>query len=248
MKHLKSRHVPEFVIAQKEWDEILRKKKQLCEIRLMAASGESGNNSPQDFPVYDIGDDDEPIGSPVSRSASREGDVETQETIEDSTTLEKKFDNVQHVEKEEPQQEHKPLETTASASAQPIPGTVTPIIGDTSGNDVSETVSKILQSMGVPTYASTSNRHFYNGSKGDSASALFMSSTSGYGDGESASRIGAIAARRIQSFVNVLADDLASFPLEKSLLYMRQIRKYMDEKLVESESSTFNSEDDTNIG
>uniref|UniRef100_A0A914S1V6 Uncharacterized protein n=1 Tax=Parascaris equorum TaxID=6256 RepID=A0A914S1V6_PAREQ len=131
----------------------------------MAASGESGNNSPQDFPVYDIGDDDEPI--------------------------------------EEPQQEHKPLETTASASAQPIPGTVTPIIGDTSGNDVSETVSKILQSMGVPTYAST---------------------------------------------MNVLADDLASFPLEKSLLYMRQIRKYMDEKLVESESSTFNSEDDTNIG
>uniref|UniRef100_A0A0M3IUZ7 BED-type domain-containing protein n=1 Tax=Ascaris lumbricoides TaxID=6252 RepID=A0A0M3IUZ7_ASCLU len=77
MKHLKSRHVPEFVIAQKEWDEILRKKKQLCEIRLMAASGESGNNSPQDFPLYDVDDDDELIGSPLSRSASREGDIET---------------------------------------------------------------------------------------------------------------------------------------------------------------------------
>uniref|UniRef100_A0A183EW39 Rop family plasmid primer RNA-binding protein n=1 Tax=Gongylonema pulchrum TaxID=637853 RepID=A0A183EW39_9BILA len=40
---------------------------------------------------------------------------------------------------------------------------------------------------------------------------------------------------------------LASFPLEQSLLCMRQIRKFMDEKLLGLEGSIQSSEVDTNI-
>lgn len=47
--------------------------------------------------------------------------------------------------------------------------------------------------------------------------------------------------------VNGLAEDLVSFPMEKSLLCMRQIRKYMDEKLIGLEGSIQNSEVDTNV-
>ncbi|VDO16278.1 unnamed protein product [Brugia timori] len=53
--------------------------------------------------------------------------------------------------------------------------------------------------------------------------------------------------RRISFFVNGLAEDLVSFPMEKSLLCMRQIRKYMDEKLIGLEGSIQNSEVDTNV-
>ncbi|VDM50421.1 unnamed protein product [Toxocara canis] len=254
MKHLKSRHVPEFVVAQKEWDDILRKKKQLCEIRLMAATSESGDNSPQqDFPIYDVEDDGEEVAaSPTSRSVSRDGPIETPEANEDNAPAwGKKPESNQSTEKDVVQEEQTHLETTASACAQPIPGTVMPIINGPSGNTVNETVTRILQSMGVPTSASSTNQstHDPKAMREDLGSPLFaMSSTTLRGSGECTPRIGSIAKRRIQSFVNVLAEDLASFPLEKSLLYMRQIRKYMDERLVESESFTFNSEDDANIG
>ncbi|OZC10950.1 hypothetical protein X798_02094 [Onchocerca flexuosa] len=65
MKHLKSRHLAEFAITQREWEEILKRKKQLCELRLKVSSNVSGSEeqSPSNFLSYDYEDEqDEGLG------------------------------------------------------------------------------------------------------------------------------------------------------------------------------------------
>ncbi|VDN19679.1 unnamed protein product [Gongylonema pulchrum] len=47
--------------------------------------------------------------------------------------------------------------------------------------------------------------------------------------------------------VNGLIEELASFPMQKSLLCMRRIRKFMDEQLLELDENVQNSEDDASI-
>ncbi|VDN35816.1 unnamed protein product [Gongylonema pulchrum] len=65
MKHLKSRHIAEFTITEREWREILKltqlqRKKELCELRLKANASASGSEeqSPSNFMAYDCAIDE----------------------------------------------------------------------------------------------------------------------------------------------------------------------------------------------
>ncbi|VIO89521.1 Uncharacterized protein BM_BM9241 [Brugia malayi] len=226
MKHLKSRHLAEFAITQREWEEILKRKKQLCELRLKVSSNASGSEeqSPSNFLSYDYEDEQDEglVGDGIE--GEEDGNVELFEQSNrndnDGSASNEADSKLDDFDSQTTTEQH---DTTLEPS----------IADDANITNVSETANKILQSIG---FSSNPPKSPSPGLQQGS----WLSQTS-LGTKNDAFR------RRISFFVNGLAEDLVSFPMEKSLLCMRQIRKYMDEKLIGLEGSIQNSEVDTNV-
>ncbi|VDK77017.1 unnamed protein product [Litomosoides sigmodontis] len=217
MKHLKSRHLAEFAITQREWEEILKRKKQLCQLRLKVSSNVSGSEeqSPSNFLSYDYDDEQDEILDNMEAFGQGNGNENDGTASNEADSKLDDFDS----------------QTTAEqhdAILEPS------IADDAKIADVSETANRILQSIGFSSHPPASP------SPGFQHQGSWLSQTS-LDTKNDAFR------RRISFFVNGLAEDLVSFPMEKSLLCMRQIRKYMDEKLIGLEGSVQNSEVDTNV-
>ncbi|EFO19633.2 hypothetical protein LOAG_08862 [Loa loa] len=227
MKHLKSRHLAEFAITQREWDEILKRKKQLCELRLKVSSNVSGSEeqSPSNFLSYDYEDEqDEGLGGD-GIEGEEDGNMELFEqgngNENDGSASNETDSKLDDFDGQTAADQH---DATLEHS----------IADDTKIADVSETANRILQSIGFSSDLPKSP------SPGLQQQGSWLSQTSLVTKNDA-------FRRRISFFVNGLAEDLVSFPMEKSLLCMRQIRKYMDEKLIGLEGSIQNSEVDTNI-
>uniref|UniRef100_A0A915PRI1 BED-type domain-containing protein n=1 Tax=Setaria digitata TaxID=48799 RepID=A0A915PRI1_9BILA len=234
MKHLKSRHLAEFAITQREWEEILKRKKQLCELRLKVSSNVSGSEeqSPSNFLSYEYEDEqDEGLGGDGIEGEEDGKLLELFGNVElfdqsngndnDGTVSNETESKLDNFDDQTSTEQH-------DAAVEPS------VAGDAKIMDVSETANRILQSIGFSSHPAKSP------SPGLQQQGSWLTQTS-FGTKNDAFR------RRINFFVNGLAEDLASFPMEKSLLCMRQIRKYMDEKLIGLEGSIQNSEVDTNI-
>ncbi|VBB28311.1 unnamed protein product [Acanthocheilonema viteae] len=237
MKHLKSRHLAEFAITQREWEEILKRKKQLCELRLKVSSNVSGSEeqSPSNFLSYDYEDEqDDGLGNVELFEQSNGNENDGSAPNEADSKLDD-FDG----------------QTTLQHDAA-----IEPSIADGAKiTDVSETANRILQSIGFSSHPPKSpspelqqQGSWLSQTSLDTKNDAFKRRISFFGD--------------LYNFVdfifndlfvfgfeiiNGLAEDLVSFPMEKSLLCMRQIRKYMDEKLIGLEGSIQNSEVDTNV-
>ncbi|KAK6114441.1 BED zinc finger family protein [Brugia pahangi] len=224
MKHLKSRHLAEFAITQREWKEILKRKKQLCELRLKVSSNASGSEeqSPSNFLSYDYEDEQDEGLVGDGSEGEEDGNVELFEqnngNDNDGSASNEADSKLDDFDSQTTTEQH---DTTHEPS----------IAGDANITDVSETANKILQSIGFSS----------NPLKSPSLGLQQRPWQTSLDTKNGAFR------RRITFFVSGLAEDLVSFPMEKSLLCMRQIRKYMDKKLIGLEGTIQNSEVDTNV-
>ncbi|MFH4977287.1 hypothetical protein AB6A40_003996 [Gnathostoma spinigerum] len=238
MKHLKSKHVTEFVVAQKEWNEILRRKKQLCEIRLLATANGNDLESPSEFSSYGVEQegDDEPKSPYGGVFHSEDNEESSLDTIGKSNEeLQEGTESIEKISDDHDDPSDRQTAPCSSASS----------FNDSADMSVGETVGRLLRTMDFPSSQDSipcsREPRLITGELGSdligSVDRISRSSIR-------ADRLCSFANRRIQSFTASLAEDLALFPLEKSLLYMRQIRKFMDERLVEREGATLNSDDD----
>ncbi|VDK77016.1 unnamed protein product [Litomosoides sigmodontis] len=205
MRHLRSRHISESVITQKEWEEIQKRKKQLCELRMMAtANGCGSEEQPQSSAVSYAYVDEEQDGSMTGAGEEYDGIIETDE---------------QRYRKE-----------SNISSSIPSDAKVN------GGNDTTVRNAQTFASAHNPSFDGISPKHQQN--SGPSS-----------GGGRSRAFTGRNAAfqKRINSFVSGLAEELSSFPMQKSLVCMRRIRKFMDEQLLELDEVAQVFEDDAGI-
>ncbi|MCP9264945.1 hypothetical protein DINM_020094 [Dirofilaria immitis] len=206
MRHLRSRHISESVITQKEWEEIQKRKKQLCELRMMATANACGSEEqPSSNAVSYAYVDEEQDGSVTGAGEEYDGIVENDE---------------QRYRKE----------SSVSSS----------IASDIKMNGSSDAANRNMQaftSAHNSTFEGISPKHQQNPGcpTGSGRSRTFS--------------IGRNAAfqKRINSFVSGLAEELSSFPMQKSLVCMRRIRKFMDEQLLELDEVAQILDDDAGI-
>ncbi|OZC10949.1 hypothetical protein X798_02093 [Onchocerca flexuosa] len=203
MRHLRSRHISESVITQKEWEEIQKRKKQLCELRMMATANACGSEEqPPSNAVSYAYVDEEQDGSVTGAGEEYDGIVESDE------------------------QRYRKESSVSSSIASDIKMS--------GGSDVSRNVQAFAGNANIE---GISPRHQQNpGCLANSGRSRAFS-------------IGKNVAfqKRINSFVSGLAEELSSFPMQKSLICMRRIRKFMDEQLLELDEVTQIFEDDAGI-
>ncbi|CAG9540062.1 unnamed protein product [Cercopithifilaria johnstoni] len=188
MRHLRSRHISESVITQKEWEEIQKRKKQLCELRMMATANVCGSEEqPHSNAVSYAYVDEEQDGSMAGAGAGEEYD----------------------------------------ASDVKVSG----------GNDATGRNAQTFAGAHNPSIEGISPKHQQNSGplSGGGRSRTFNTGRN------------AAFHKRINSFVSGLAEELSSFPMQKSLVCMRRIRKFMDEQLLELDEVTQIFDDDAGI-
>ncbi|VDM99074.1 unnamed protein product [Thelazia callipaeda] len=246
MKHLKSRHLTEFAITQREWEEILKRKKQLCELRLKVNANGSGSEeqSPSNFLSYDYDEDEQNEGLDGGNGLEEEEDGKLLDSLIILLLDVIYLGNIELLEQNNSNSDNGAISNDPQVKLDSFADQAlsdqqdTALLDDAKVTDVSETANRILQSIAF----SSNPPQITSPSLQPKGSWLNHTSFALKNDA---------FRRRISFFgylylVNGLAEDLASFPLHKSLLCMRQIRKYMDEKLIGLEGSIQNSEVDTN--
>ncbi|KAL3990816.1 BED zinc finger family protein [Acanthocheilonema viteae] len=206
MRHLRSRHISESVITQKEWEEIQKRKKQLCELRMMATANACGSEEqPHSNAVSYAYVDEEQDGSIAGAGEDYDGIVESDE------------------------QRYRKESSISSSIASDVK-----VNG---GNDSTIRNAQTFIGAHNPSFEGISPKQQQN-----------SGSLSGGGRSR-AFNTGRNAAfqKRINSFVNGLGEELSSFPMQKSLVCMRRIRKFMDEQLLELDEVSQIFDDDAGI-
>uniref|UniRef100_A0A915PMR0 BED-type domain-containing protein n=1 Tax=Setaria digitata TaxID=48799 RepID=A0A915PMR0_9BILA len=206
MRHLRSRHISESVITQKEWEEIQKRKKQLCELRMMATANACGSEEqPPSNAVSYAYVDEEQDGSVAGAGEEYDGIVETDE------------------------QRYRKENSVSSSTASDVKV-------NSGSSDVAVRNIQTFAGAHNPSLEGISPKHQqHSGSLGGSRSRSFSTSKN------------AAFQKRINSFVSGLAEELSSFPMQKSLICMRRIRKFMDEQLLELDEVAQIFDDDAGI-
>ncbi|VDM12245.1 unnamed protein product [Wuchereria bancrofti] len=206
MRHLRSRHISESVVTQKEWEEIQKRKKQLCELRMLATANACGSEEqPHSNAVSYAYVDEEQDGSMTGAGEEYDGIVESDE------------------------QRYRKESSVSSSIASDVK-----VNG---GNDAAGRNAQAFSGAHNPSFEGISPKHQQNSGL---MTGCVRSRT--FGTGRNAA-----FQKRINSFVNGLAEELLSFPMQKSLICMRRIRKFMDEQLLELDEVTQIFEDDAGI-
>ncbi|KAK6114443.1 BED zinc finger family protein [Brugia pahangi] len=204
MRHLRSRHISESVITQKEWEEIQKRKKQLCELRIMATANACGSEEqPHSNTVSYAHVDEEQDESMVGAGEEYDGIVESDE------------------------QRYRKESSVSSSIANDVKAN--------GRNDVAGRNTQVFSGVHNLSFEGISPKQNSGPVTGGVRSRTFSTGRS------------AAFQKRINSFVSGLAEELLSFPMQKSLICMQRIRKFMDEQLLELDEVTQIFEDDTGI-